>query len=201
MTSTGAVVADADTAAGHDAGVLDLATSAGYLTYGLMALTLCFGILTTTGWARHAVKRQTLYGGHMMLAIMTLTLGALHGLAFTFQQTEQFTYLTAFLPFAGGGGVDVALGTLALELGIAIAVSVWAQRRLGYRRWHLLHYAAYVAFGLALAHAFVMSPDVQALAGIGILVVAGAGAVGLMFILRLLPATRAVGTRIAPQEV
>ncbi|WP_137814723.1 ferric reductase-like transmembrane domain-containing protein [Gandjariella thermophila] len=200
MTATTAA-ADADTAAAHDAGVLDLATSAGYLTYGLMALTVCFGMLTTTGWARHAVKRQTLYGAHMMLAIMTLTSGVLHGLSFTFQQTETFTYLTAFVPFLGGGGMDVALGTMALELGIVVAVSVWAQRLLGYRRWHMLHYAAYAAFGLALAHAFVMSQDVQAFAGIGVLVVGAAGAVGLMFLLRLLPATRAVGTRIAPQEV
>jgi predicted ferric reductase len=201
MTTTAAVAADADTAAAHDAGVLDLATSAGYLTYGLMALTLCFGMLTTTGWARHTVKRQTLYGTHMMLAIMTLTLGVLHGVAFTFQQTEQFSYLTAFVPFLGGGSAEVALGTLALELGIAVGVSIWAQRRLGYRRWHLLHYGAYAAFGLALTHAVLMSQDVQALAGVGLLVVAGAGAVALMFVLRVLPATRVVATRIAPQEV
>jgi hypothetical protein len=46
-----------------------------------------------------------------------------------------------------------------------------------------------------------MSQDVQALAGVGLLVVAGAGAVALMFVLRVLPATRVVATRIAPQEV
>lgn len=44
----------------YDQGVRHIATIAGYLCYGMMALTVCFGILTTTGWARRQITRPAL---------------------------------------------------------------------------------------------------------------------------------------------
>ncbi len=184
----------------YDSGVRHVATLAGYLSYGLMALAVCFGILTTTGWARRSVKRATLSSGHMVLAVMALCFGFLHAIAYAFQTGEQFTYLMVVVPFVQGGEVAVALGIVGLELGLAAAISIWVQRRLGYRRWHLIHYSTYAAFALALAHTIATSPEVRSLGGVGMIVAAAAGASGLMFVLRLLPATTAVATRIAPQE-
>jgi DMSO/TMAO reductase YedYZ heme-binding membrane subunit len=185
----------------YDQGVRHIATLAGYFSYGLMALTVCFGILTTTGWARRSVKRQTLYGGHMMLAVISLTFGFLHGLAYAFQTSEHFTFLMVFVPLASGGEPEVALGIVGLELSIAVAISIWFQRRLGYRRWHILHWGAYLGFGLSLAHTVAASPEVRSLGGVGLVVAAAAGACLLLFVLRLLPATSLVKARIAPQEV
>jgi sulfoxide reductase heme-binding subunit YedZ len=166
-----------------------------------MALTVCFGILTTTGWARRSVKRPTLYGGHMMLAVITLTFGFLHGLAYAFQSSEHFTMVMVFIPLVQGGEPEVAVGIIGLELGIAVAVSIWVQRRLGYRRWHVVHCGAYAAFALSLAHTIVTSPEVRSLGGDGLVVAGAAGACLLLFVLRLLPATTLVKARIAPQEV
>ncbi|WP_052711216.1 ferric reductase-like transmembrane domain-containing protein [Pseudofrankia sp. DC12] len=185
----------------YDAGVRHIATLAGYLSYGLMALTVCFGILTTTGWARRGVRRATLYGGHMTLALVTLTFGCLHAVAYVFQTGEHFSYLNAVVPLAGGGEPEVALGIVGLELGLAVAASIWLQRRLGYRRWHVLHYLAYLAFALSLAHVIATSREVQALGMLGLAVFALAAACALMALLRVLPATTAVATRIIPQEL
>ncbi|WP_239394274.1 ferric reductase-like transmembrane domain-containing protein [Frankia sp. CiP3] len=100
---------------------------------------------------------------------------------------------------AGGGGEpEVALGIVGLELGLAIAASIWLQRRLGYRRWHVLHYLAYVAFALSLAHVIATSREVQALGMLGLAVFALAAACAPMALLRVLPATTAVATRITP---
>ena len=184
----------------YDAGVRHMATLSGYLSYGLMALAVCFGILTTTGWARRSVKRQTLYGGHMVLAVMALCFGFLHGIAYAFQVDEHFTYLMVFVPFVQGGEAEVALGIVGLELGLAAAVSIWLQRRLGYRRWHVLHYITYAAFALSLAHTVATSPEVRSLGGVGLIVAAAAAACLLLFVLRLLPATTAAATRVTPQE-
>lgn len=184
----------------YDAGVRHVATLAGYLSYGLMALAVCFGILTTTGWARRSVTRAAMTSGHMVLAVMALGFGFLHGIAYAFQTGEQFSYLMVVVPFVQGGEVAVALGIVGLELGLAAAVSISVQRRLGYRRWHLIHYSTYAAFALALAHTVATSPEVRSLGGVGMIVAAAAGASGLMFVLRLLPATTAVATRIVAQE-
>ncbi len=185
----------------YDQGVRHVATLAGYLSYGLMAMTVCFGVLTTTGWARRSVSRQALSGGHVVLAVMTLTFGTLHGVAYAFQTGERFSYVMVAVPFVQGGEVEVALGIVGLELGIAVAVSIWVQRRLGYRRWHLFHYLSYAAFALSLAHTVLTSPEVRSLGGVGLIVVAAAAACALLGVLRMLPATTAVAARITPQEV
>lgn len=182
----------------YDQGVRHIATLAGYLAYGLMAWTMCFGILTTTGWARRLVNRQTLYGGHMLLAITTLSFGVLHAVAYAFQINDHFSWLMVAVPLVQGGEPEVAMGIVGLELGLAVAVSIWLQRRLGYRRWHLLHFGAYGAFALSLAHTIATSPEVRSLGGLAIVVFAAAAAVVTLFALRLLPASKVV--HLAPAQ-
>jgi methionine sulfoxide reductase heme-binding subunit len=75
-----------------------------------------------------------------------------------------------------------------------------AGRSTGYRRWHLLHYLACAAFALSLAHPIAMSAEVQSLGLVGIAVFGCAVACVLLWELRILPATTAVGLRIAPKE-
>jgi DMSO/TMAO reductase YedYZ heme-binding membrane subunit len=74
------------------------------------------------------------------------------------------------------------------------------QRRLGYRRWHLLHYLAYAAFTLSLAHTITTSAEVQSLGLVGIAVFGLAAACLLLWVLRIVPSTSAVGLRFAPKE-
>lgn len=183
----------------HDQGIRHVATLAGYLSYGLMALTVCFGVLTTTGWARRVVRRDSLYGTHMMLAAIALSFGVIHGIAYVFQTSEHFTWLDAIVPFAGEP--EVGFGVLGLEFGIAVAVSIVAQRVMGYRLWHLFHYLAYACFILSFVHVFATSAEVRALELLGIAVFACAGACVLLTVLRFLPGTAVVGARVSPQEV
>lgn len=196
-----AVSALAGAATPYDQGVRHVATLAGYLSYGLMVLTVCFGVLTTTGWARRMADRATLYGGHMMLAVISLTFGVVHAVAYVLQTGVHFTVINATVPLVAGGDAGVAPGIVGLELAIAVAVSVWVQRQLGYRRWHLVHYLAYPAFGLSLLHVAGTSAEVKSMGLLGIGVLGAAAAPALLFLLRLMPARRAVAARITPTEL
>lgn len=184
----------------YDQGVRHIATIAGYLCYGMIALTVCFGILTTTGWARRQITRPALTSTHMVLAVSTLTFGVLHAVSYVFQTGEHFTPVNAVIPFVAGGEFEVGLGIVGLELAVAIALSIVVQRRLGYRRWHLLHYLAYAAFALSLVHTITTSVEVQSLGLVGIAVFGLAAACVVLWVLRILPATTAVGLRYAPKE-
>lgn len=196
------VIVLADTGATpYDQGIRHIATLAGYFSYGLMALTVCFGILTTTGWARRMVSRHNLSATHMVLAVATLAFGCLHGISYIFQTGTHFGVVNAVIPFVAGGETSVGLGIIGLDLGLAVAVSIVFQRWLGYRRWHLVHYLAYGSFGLSVIHTFTASAEVQALGLLGVAVIGCAGACLLLFLLRLLPAGAALGLRIAPEEV
>ncbi|WP_434614852.1 hypothetical protein [Arthrobacter sp. A5] len=112
-----------------------------------------------------------------------------------------FRPINALVPFVAGGDTSVGLGIIGLDLGLAVAASIVLQRRLGYRRWHLVHYLAYGSFALSLIHTFTASAEVKALGLLGVGVLGCAGAAGLLFLLRLLPARAAAGLRISPEEV
>jgi hypothetical protein len=137
------------------------AATAGFVAYGLMVGTVCWGMLTTTQLARRSIRRQTLYGGHMTMAVMTLSFMFIHIAANVFSPHTRLSVLNAILPFFPGSSLGVSMGVVGAELTLAIAVSVWFQRRLGYRTWHVLHWFAYPAYALALAHTVVSGSDVR----------------------------------------
>ena len=190
----------AEEGGGADGPVRKAATLAGFVSYGLMALTVMWGVLTTTGIAKRTVRRQSLYMSHMSLAIGTLAFGSMHAVTYTFQKQESFGWVKVLVPFAGGGEFEVALGIVGLELMAALMATIIIQRRIGYRTWHTLHYALYGAFVLALLHTITTSPEARALGLIGITVGALALAVAAMTAMRFLPATSAIRGRIATVE-
>jgi sulfoxide reductase heme-binding subunit YedZ len=175
------------------------AATAGFVAFALMVGTMTFGLLTTTGLARRSVRRQTLYGGHMAMAIATVAFVAVHALANVLRPSPVVTPTQALVPFALGGPAGVAFGTLATELAITLAVSVWAQRRLTYRRWHHLHWLAYPAFALATLHTFVSGSDVHGQLVVTTLIASVLAVVALL-VLRALPPTSIVRTRAGTIE-
>lgn len=85
QTSATDQVPPADTGGdgGPDGAVRKAAALAGYLAYGLMWSTLMWGLGLTTGIVQRFVRRATLYGGHMVLAV-TVPAGTTKQLTWTF---------------------------------------------------------------------------------------------------------------------
>ncbi|MCQ4085160.1 ferric reductase-like transmembrane domain-containing protein [Streptomyces sp. RB6PN25] len=175
----------------YDEGVHKIARLAALLAYALMVATVVFGVLLRTRFAQRHIRRQTLYGAHMVLALTAVVFSLVHGLTFIYQPVWRIALVNLVVPFVGGvQKVPVGFGVLGLELALAVGVSVWAQRRLGYRRWLRLHQGAYVAFLLVWLHIITVNPEPRTLSLVGMGVAAGAGACFLLFTLRLLPADR-----------
>ena len=183
-----------------DGPIRKVAALAGYVAFGIMAMTISWGVLTTTGFARRWVDRQTMIAGHMVLAIIFLTFGWVHGMVYIFQTQEQFGIAKVFVPFIQGGEIEVALGIVGLELATAVAISLMIQRRLSYRTWHFVHWLAYPAFAFSLAHTITTSPEVRALGLVGITVAAISLVVIALAVLRVLPGAPVTHARIAPVE-
>lgn len=186
---------------GPDSAVRSVAALAGYVAYGLMALTVAWGILTTTGLARGKVNRRTIFAGHTALALTTISFSLLHAVTYMFQQEETFSIFKTFIPFVQGGEIEVALGIVGLELAIGVTASIVIQRKLNYRRWHKVHYAAYAAFVLSLAHTLATSPEARTPGLVGITVLAAALVCVALFVLRVLPATREDAARLPVREL
>ena len=162
-----------------------------------MVASMAFGILTTTGWVRKSIKRTTIYGGHMILAVTTLAFTAMHAISYALQSSGALSPAQIVIPFMGEA--EVAVGIISFELMAAAAASVWLQRRFGYRRWQMFHWITYVAFGLGIGHVVATSSEVTqgplavGFFGIALVVVA-------LAVMRSLPTTTLGRERIAVLE-
>ncbi|GAA5164382.1 hypothetical protein [Amycolatopsis dongchuanensis] len=137
-----------------DAGLRGVAQMSARLAYVFMCLTLCWGVLTATGWVRNITGRKALRGSHMVLATLTLAFGIVHAAAFHFLSLGAFSVVQLSVPFLPGGLARHAFGIIGLELMLAIALTASTHRFIAYRRWLWLHRLAYLAIPLLAIHSF-----------------------------------------------
>jgi sulfoxide reductase heme-binding subunit YedZ len=138
-----------------DAGLRSVAAVSARASYALMCLTICWGVLTKTGWARRLGERKTLRGGHMVLATLTITFGIVHAMGFLFLNEGTFTLAQITIPV--GTFFRYSIAIIGLELMVAIAFTAGLYRWTSYRRWQWVHRMAYVAFGLLVVHSLLGS--------------------------------------------
>ncbi|WIX78332.1 ferric reductase-like transmembrane domain-containing protein [Amycolatopsis carbonis] len=124
------------------------------LSYAFMCLTLCWGVLTATGWVRSVTGRKALRSGHLTLATLALSFGCLHALGFLYLTVNPFSLAYITVPFMPGTLARHTFGIVGLELMLAIALTTCVQRWTSYRRWLWLHRLAYPAVALTALHAF-----------------------------------------------
>ncbi|KAA9153341.1 hypothetical protein FPZ12_034805 [Amycolatopsis acidicola] len=137
-----------------DTGLRGVAQISARIAYVFMCLTLCWGVLTATGWVRNITGRKALRGGHMVLATLTLAFGIVHAGAFYFLSVGAFSVARLTVPFLPSGLARHSLGIIGLELMIAIALTAGMHRFIAYRRWLWLHRLAYLAIPILAIHSF-----------------------------------------------
>ncbi|MFD9888077.1 ferric reductase-like transmembrane domain-containing protein [Amycolatopsis sp. NPDC059027] len=137
----------------HDEGVRQAAALSGRLAYLFMCLTLCWGVLTATGWIRRVTGHQALRGGHMLLGAFTVATAGTHALSLLFLDEQIVVGTQVLVPFLNGT-VRHALGIIAFDLMVAIAVTAGMQRFFRYRNWLRFHQTAYAAIALGVAHSW-----------------------------------------------
>jgi sulfoxide reductase heme-binding subunit YedZ len=137
-----------------DAGLRSVTQFSARLAYVFMCLTLCWGVLTATGWIRNLTGRKALRGGHLALSMLTLSFGVVHAAAFLFLSSGAFSVARLIVPMLPGTLARHSLGIIGLELMVAISLTAGMHRFTSYRRWLWLHRTAYLAVPLLALHAF-----------------------------------------------
>lgn len=137
-----------------DTGLRNAAQLSARIAYVFMCLTLCWGVLTATGWVRNITGRKALRGAHMVMATLTLAFGVVHAAAFYFVSVGAFSVARLVVPLMPGTLARHSLGIIGLELMLAIALTAGMHRFIAYRRWLWLHRLAYLAIPLLAIHSF-----------------------------------------------
>lgn len=136
----------------HDIGVREVAALSARASYVFMCLTLCWGVLTATGWIKRLTGLQAIRSAHMILATFTLATGITHAIVFLLLREQGLDVFGIAIPFSGLA--RHALGILGLEIMIAITITTGMRRFIRYRNWLRFHQLAYVAVGMVVVHSW-----------------------------------------------
>jgi sulfoxide reductase heme-binding subunit YedZ len=159
--------------------------ASGIVALVLLTVTMVLGVITTSrarsrNWPGFA--QQELHRRISMLSVVFL---AVHVLTSILDTYVHIGWLAIFVPFASSyGRFWVAMGTVALDLMVAVFLSSLLRSRMRPGTWRGIHWLAYGCWPIALAHTFGLGTD----AGEGWVVILGVVcvvSVGLALLWRL----------------
>ncbi|TQS45415.1 4Fe-4S domain-containing protein [Cryptosporangium phraense] len=139
-----------------------VAATVGFASTIALWISILLGTALGRSWSLPWIKHTSLKNLHMSMAIGGLALGIVHGLAQLAAPGTYVRWVDEIIPFINPTKpIGVGLGTLCLEMFIAIAFSVPVQRRLGHARWRMLHSTAYAAYTVTAGHLVFTGSEVN----------------------------------------
>lgn len=161
---------------------------AGVSALVLFTLVVVLGVLVRAGRSLPGLPRFAVAALHRTVSLSALGFLALHIVTLVFDPYAQLRLLDVVVPFAGAyRPFWQGLGTVAADLVVVLVLSSLLRHRIGLRTWRVLHWAAYLCWPAALAHALGNGTDRGSSWMIGV-AVACALAVGATIGLRALAA-------------
>jgi len=151
----------------------------GIVSLVLLTATLVIGILTagrvrSRSWPAFAVADL-----HKRVSVLAMTFLAIHVLTAVLDTYVHIGWASIVVPFTSTyDPLWTGLGTVALDLMVAVAVSSAFRQRIGARAWRTIHWSAYASWPVAMAHSLGEGSDalkvwMLALAGVCTLAVVG----------------------------
>ncbi len=140
-----------------------LARGTGAVSLLLLTAVVVLGILgplrvTARRWPRFAI--DTL---HRDLSLLVLGVLVLHIATSVLDGFAPIRWLDAVIPLGSSyRPLWLGLGALSFDLLLALVITSLVRRRLGYRAWRAVHWAAYASWPVAVAHGIGTGSDATA---------------------------------------
>lgn len=158
------------------------ARASGFVSVILLAATVCVGIalslrLRSPRWPTFVTE-----GLHRYLSTVLLVFVAIHVVTLLLDPFAKFSVGDMLVPFASSyKTLWMGLGICAAELLVALALSVYIRRFIGYKAWRAIHYGTYALFPLALIHGLGTGTDTHSAWAVGIYATTGLAVIALVF--------------------
>ena len=144
-------------------------TALWYLTRGsgvvallLLTATTLLGVLTAGRWRSERWPRFAVAALHRNLTLVGLVFIGIHVGTTIADGYAPIGIKDVFVPFTSQyRPVWLGFGALTLDLLLAIVVSSALRKHIGYRTWRVLHWGAYAAWPLAIAHGLGSGSDAR----------------------------------------
>lgn len=146
-----------------------LSRASGFAAFGLLWLSMVFGLLITNRMAKLWPGGFTAFDLHQYASLLGLAVTVFHALVLIGDHYINYNLLQLLIPFGSTNYRQfwVGLGQIGIY-GLAVtSLSFYLRRNLGQRGWRIVHGVSYAAFLLALVHGLVSGSDSGSLAVIG----------------------------------
>lgn len=152
----------------------------------LLTVVLLLGILVNRQGRLPGLPRFAVTGLHRSISLLAVAFLAVHVITVVADRFVTIQLIAAVLPFTSGYlPFQLGLGAVALDLIAALIITSLLRARVGRRLWRGVHWLAYAAYPVAVAHSVASAKDLRS----GVLLALTAGCV--------LSACAAAGYRLA----
>jgi sulfoxide reductase heme-binding subunit YedZ len=136
---------------------------AGVVSLLLLTVVICLGILTVLRWHTEEWPRFLTVELHRTLALLSVVFLAIHIVTAIVDPFTNLGIVAALIPFASSyRPLWVGLGVISIDLGLAVLLTSLMRPLFGERAWRIVHWAAYGAWPLAVAHSIGAGSDATA---------------------------------------
>ena len=133
---------------------------AGAVSLLLLSGVVALGVLTAVRFEAPGWPRFVTAALHRNLALTAVVFLALHVLTAVTDPFAHLGMLVALVPFTSWyRTLWVGVGTIAVELIVAVAATSLVRRWLGHTTWRAVHWLAYAAWPVALVHGIGAGTD------------------------------------------
>ncbi|GAB6899554.1 ferric reductase-like transmembrane domain-containing protein [Kineosporia succinea] len=137
-----------------------LARGSGVVSLILFTVVVALGIGTRSGRAFAGLNRLVVASVHRSAALLALVFLTIHVVTLMFDPYAQLSLVDVLLPFGSGyRPFWVGLGTLALDLALAVTVTSLLRDRIGAKAWRAVHWLAYAMWPIAVVHGIGSGTD------------------------------------------
>jgi predicted ferric reductase len=168
----------------------DVARAGGFTAFGLLTFAVAIGLALTIHIQSPRWPRIINSELHNFITLLALVFAGVHVLAVWIDPFTHFGWNEVFVPLASHyRPLWMALGIIALYIGIAIGLSTWLRPHIGYKLWRRLHVLTLVLYALVVVHGIATGSDTRTGWGAAIYTVSVL-LIGTLLIVRLMkPAT------------
>lgn len=141
-----------------------LMRASGVVSLLLLTAVLVLGIGTTRRWRTRRTPGLVALGLHRSISLLAVVFLVVHVATAVVDPYAVVSIAAVVVPFvAGRTPFWVGLGALSLDLVAALIVTSLLRHRLSLKVWRGIHWAAYLAWPLAIGHSLGTGSDTQAL--------------------------------------
>ncbi len=163
----------------------------------LLTVVLVLGTVSAVPGGRRSIRRRVVDQGlHRQLTLAAVVILMVHITSLVLDQYVDLDLVDVLIPFGSSyRTVWLGLGTLAVDLTVVIVVTSLLRHRMTPRAWRAVHFTAYGAWALAVAHGLLSGTDATEAAVIW-LTAACVAAVAMAVTYRLEVARASQSTRV-----